>query len=171
MERLDVIYYCDPEKPNEFSKHVGNISKEDQICFPQDETPYVIEIVHEIEYLDAELKPNFFKNKVIYTVGEERDSNEVFSSVYNHKVGDPYAFHRSCQDHTMVVYTAPSGVRYARPKNPDVKVFPTPESLRDGFFFYLRTYFEQKEQEHESIAKRVADAKVYQKVISTKEKF
>lgn len=163
MERLDVIYYCDPDKPNKFSKHVGNISKLEEAAFPQDEAPVVIEIVHEVEYLDAELRPSFFKNKVIYTVGEERDSNEVFSPAFQHKVGDPYAFHRSCQDHTMIVYTTPSRVRYTRPKTSDVKVFPTPEALRDGFIFYLNAYFEQKAQEHEGIAERVASAKVYQK--------
>lgn len=171
MERLDVIYYCDPEKPNTLTKSVENISSEEELCFPHDEIPYVIEIVHETEYLNAELTKSFCKNKVIYMLGEEHDSNEVFLSNFNHKVGDPYAFHRSCQDHKMIVYTTPSGVNHVRPKTPSIKVFPTPESLRDGFFFYLRTYFEQKEQEHESIAKRVADAKVYQKVISTKEKF
>ena len=64
MERLDVIYYCDPDKPNKFSKHVGNISKLEEIGFPEDETPVVIEIVHEVEYLDAELRPSYFKNQV-----------------------------------------------------------------------------------------------------------
>ena len=163
MERLDVIYYCDPDKPNKFSKHVGNFSKLEEIGFPEDETPVVIEIVHEVEYLDAELRPSYFKNQVTYTVGEERDSNEVFSPIFQHKVGDPYAFHRSCQDHTMVVYTSPSGVRYTRPKNSDVKAFKTTEDLKEGFIFYLNAYFEQKEKYHESIAERVTSAKVYQK--------
>ena len=63
----------------------------------------------------------------------------------------------------MVVYTSPSGVRYTRPKNSDVKAFKTTEALKEGFIFYLNAYFEQKEKYHESIAERVTSAKVYQK--------
>lgn len=160
MERLDIIYYCDPEKPEMFSKRIGNVNRLEEICFPHDANPVAIEMVHEVEYLDAELKTGFFRKKVIYTIGEERDSNEVFSSSYKYKVVDPYAFHRNCKDHTMIVYKTPSGNKFLRPKTDDIKAFPTTDTLKEGFLFYLKTYFEQKESEYE----RIAPAKVYKKM-------
>lgn len=162
MKKLEIHYHCNSENPTQITSRAFNVDSISKTSYPK-EVPYLIDIYQPVTYLDANLEEKQMPVKITYMVGEVLTSRKIIQTATSKirierdlPIVNRYVAPGN-HDTLFAVYKTPKKKRrYIELLTDRIRVFKTPEDLKEGLLNFELLFFEGENVKREK-------PKIYQK--------